>query len=44
VSSAAKKAFAGMLVTALANCLLDHLVQVCVFEALGIDCPRRRSA
>jgi hypothetical protein len=33
-----------MFVTALANYLIDHLVQWCLFEVLGLGCPRRRSA
>jgi hypothetical protein len=42
--SPAAKAITGVLVTALANCLMDHLIQVCLFEALGLGCPRHRSA
>jgi hypothetical protein len=29
------KTFAGLFVAALTNCLLDHLIQWCLFEALG---------
>jgi hypothetical protein len=38
------KALAGAFVTALANCLMGHILQACLFEALGARCPRRRSA
>jgi hypothetical protein len=38
--SPAKKTIAGVFAAALANCLMDHLVQWCLFEVLGLDCPR----
>lgn len=35
------KTIAGLFVTALANRLINHLIQWCLFEVLGLDRPRR---
>lgn len=43
MSKASQKIILSAAVSALANCLIGHLVDWCLFEELGLPCPRPRS-
>ena len=35
-----KKIIVGAVASAMINCLIDHVVDWCIFRALGMRCPR----
>jgi hypothetical protein len=43
MSSSTKKIIVSTAVTALCNCLIGHLVEWCLFEMLGLNCPHGKS-
>jgi hypothetical protein len=38
-----KKIILATATSAILNCLVGHLISWCMFEAMGMDCPCRRS-
>lgn len=43
MSKASQKIIISAAASALANCLIGHLVGWCLFEELGLPCPRSKN-